>query len=63
MEYIQHINLKIYHNNWIKKNTNVLGSRTAMELKGIPMCLFRKNIKKKEKIVVYHDRLEEKLQN
>ena len=24
------------HNNWIKKNTNVLGSRTAMELKGIP---------------------------
>jgi len=23
------------HNNWIKKNTNVLGSRTAMELKGI----------------------------
>tara|TARA_Y100000590_G_scaffold250463_1_gene281326 strand:- start:4426 stop:5703 length:1278 start_codon:yes stop_codon:yes gene_type:complete len=27
--------LKNMHNNWIKKNTNVLGSRTAMELKGI----------------------------
>ena len=28
--------LKNIHNNWLKKNTNVLGSRTAMELKGIP---------------------------
>jgi len=28
--------LKSMDNNWIKKNTNVLGSRTAMELKGIP---------------------------
>jgi len=28
--------LKNMHSNWIKKNTNVLGSRTAMELKGIP---------------------------
>ena len=28
--------LKIFHNGWIKKNTNVFGSRTAMELKGIP---------------------------
>jgi len=28
--------LKNMHNNWIKKNTNVFGSRTAMELKGIP---------------------------
>tara|TARA_Y100000590_G_scaffold288092_1_gene324379 strand:- start:2443 stop:3723 length:1281 start_codon:yes stop_codon:yes gene_type:complete len=27
--------LKNMHNNWIKKNTSVLGSRTAMELKGI----------------------------
>ena len=27
--------LKNISNNWIKKNTNVLGSRTAMELKGI----------------------------
>tara|TARA_B100001123_G_scaffold217076_1_gene245103 strand:+ start:469 stop:1749 length:1281 start_codon:yes stop_codon:yes gene_type:complete len=28
--------LKNIHNDWIRKNTNVLGSRTAMELKGIP---------------------------
>ena len=28
--------LKYMHNGWIKKNTNVFGSRTAMELKGIP---------------------------
>jgi len=28
--------LKNVHNGWIKKNTNVFGSRTAMELKGIP---------------------------
>ena len=28
--------LKNVENNWIKKNINVLGSRTAMELKGIP---------------------------
>tara|TARA_B100000686_G_scaffold66699_1_gene72004 strand:+ start:2570 stop:3850 length:1281 start_codon:yes stop_codon:yes gene_type:complete len=28
--------LKNLHNGWIKKNTNVFGSRTAMELKGIP---------------------------
>ncbi len=27
--------LKNVHNNWIKKNTSVFGSRTAMELKGI----------------------------
>ena len=27
--------LKNVHNGWIKKNTNVLGSRTAIELKGI----------------------------
>ena len=27
--------LKNMHNGWIKKNTNVFGSRTAMELKGI----------------------------
>ena len=31
--------LKNMHNNWIKKNTNVFGSRTAMELRGIP-CNF-----------------------
>ena len=28
--------LKKIHNSWIKKNTNVFGSRTAMELRGIP---------------------------
>ena len=28
--------LKNIHNSWIKKNTNVFGSRTAMELRGIP---------------------------
>ncbi len=28
--------LKNMHNGWIKKNTNVFGSRTVMELKGIP---------------------------
>ena len=28
--------LKTAHNGWIKKNTNVFGSRTAIELKGIP---------------------------
>ena len=28
--------LKKIHNNWIKKNTNVFGSRTAMELRGHP---------------------------
>ncbi len=28
--------LKNMHNGWIKKNTNVFGSRTAIELKGIP---------------------------
>ena len=27
--------LKNIHNSWIKKNTNVFGSRTAMELKGV----------------------------
>jgi len=31
--------LKNIENSWIKKNTNVLGSRTAMELKGIA-CVF-----------------------
>ena len=28
--------LKKIHNGWIKKNTNVFGSRTAMELRGFP---------------------------
>ena len=29
--------LKIASNTWVKKGTNVLGSRTAMELRGIPV--------------------------
>jgi len=40
--------LKNMHNNWIKKNTNVLGSRTAMELKGIP-CVSLKEHQEKRK--------------
>jgi DNA polymerase V len=39
--YIKHgintaYDLKKIHNGWIKKNTNVFGSRTAMELRGFP---------------------------
>jgi len=40
--------LKNMHNGWIKKNTNVFGSRTAMELKGIP-CVSLKPHQKKRK--------------
>ena len=40
--------LKNMHNNWIKKNTNVLGSRTAMELKGIP-CISLEEHQEKRK--------------
>ena len=40
--------LKNISNSWIKKNTNVFGSRTAMELKGIP-CMFLEKYKKKRK--------------
>ena len=40
--------LKNMHNNWIKKNTNVLGSRTAMELKGIP-CISLEAYQEKRK--------------
>jgi len=40
--------LKNMHNNWIKKNTNVLGSRTAMELKGIP-CVSLEVLQEKRK--------------
>ena len=32
--------LKEMHNGWIKKNTNVFGSRTAMELRGFPCVSF-----------------------
>jgi len=40
--------LKNMHNGWIKKNTNVLGSRTAMELKGIP-CVSLEILQEKRK--------------
>ena len=36
-------------NTWIKKSSNVLSSRTALELRGIPCIpLETKNFKKKE---------------
>ena len=40
--------LKNIQNNWIKKNTNVIGSRTAMELKGIA-CIFLEPHQEKRK--------------
>ena len=40
--------LKNMHNNWIKKNTNVFGSRTAMELKGIS-CISLESHQEKRK--------------
>ncbi len=40
--------LKNMHNGWIKKNTNVFGSRTAMELKGIP-CISMEPYEEKRK--------------
>ena len=40
--------LKNMHNGWIKKNTNVFGSRTAMELKGIP-CISLEPYQEKRK--------------
>ncbi len=40
--------LKNMHNGWIKKNTNVFGSRTAMELKGIP-CTYLEPHQEKRK--------------
>ncbi len=40
--------LKNMHNGWIKKNTNVFGSRTAIELKGIP-CMSLKPHQEKRK--------------
>ena len=39
--------LKNTHNGWIKKNTNVLGSRTAMELKGISCVSLEPHQKKR----------------
>tara|TARA_B100000029_G_scaffold208683_1_gene206535 strand:+ start:414 stop:1694 length:1281 start_codon:yes stop_codon:yes gene_type:complete len=40
--------LKNTSNNWIKKNTNVFGSRTAMELNGIS-CIYLENQQEKRK--------------
>ncbi len=40
--------LKNIQNSWIKKNTNVIGSRTAMELKGIS-CIFLEPHQEKRK--------------
>jgi len=40
--------LKKIHNGWIKKNTNVFGSRTAMELRGFP-CVSLKPHEEKRK--------------
>ena len=44
--------LKNMHNNWIKKNTNVLGSRTAMELKGIPCVSLEEHQEKRKNCCV-----------
>jgi len=44
--------LKNKSNTWIKKNSNVLGSRTAMELRGIPCINLEKTISKRKSCVV-----------
>ena len=44
--------LKNMHNNWIKKNTNVLGSRTAMELKGISCVSLEEHQEKRKNCCV-----------
>ena len=44
--------LKNMHNGWIKKNTNVFGSRTAMELKGIPCISLEPHQEKRESCCV-----------
>jgi len=44
--------LKKMHNGWIKKNTNVFGSRTAMELKGIPCVTLEPHQKKRKSCCV-----------
>ena len=42
--------LKKMSNNWIKKNSNVLSSRTAMELRGISCIDLETNKFKKKKL-------------
>ena len=44
--------LKNMHNSWIKKNTNVFGSRTAMELKGISCVSFEPHQEKRKNCCV-----------
>jgi len=44
--------LKNMHNGWIKKNTNVFGSRTAMELKGISCISFETHEEKRKNCCV-----------
>tara|TARA_Y100000590_G_scaffold372823_1_gene436124 strand:- start:5117 stop:6397 length:1281 start_codon:yes stop_codon:yes gene_type:complete len=44
--------LKKMSNNWIKKNTNVFGSRTAMELKGVSCILLETHQEKRKNCCV-----------
>jgi len=44
--------LKNVSNTWVKKNTNVFGSRTAMELKGIPCINFEHHKEKRKSCCV-----------
>ena len=44
--------LKNKSNTWIKKNSNVLGSRTAMELRGVPCINLEKTPSKRKSCVV-----------
>ncbi len=46
------LQLKNTSNSWIKKNTNVFGSRTAMELKGIPCTPLEINEEKRKNCCV-----------
>ena len=54
--------LKNISNTWIKKNTNVFGSRTAMELKGIP-CISLEIHQEKRKNCCVSRSFGKKLQN
>jgi len=51
--------LKNISNTWIKKNSSVLSSRTAMELRGIP-CIDLEIQDSKKKAALYQDHLEKK---
>ena len=54
--------LKNKSNTWIKKCSNVLSSRTAMELRGIP-CIDLETTQTKRKSCVVSDHLEKELKN